>query len=299
MRIPIGLHLTNFGFPGISEAERFNHAVAIAQAAEAAGFDTLWVNDHLIEAHPPNQGGFRPETYLYLATVAARTSRIRLGALASSIFFRTPALLARMVRTLDEASNGRAILGVGAGHPMTEDEHRKLGMDFPPIRIRMDRLEEALPEIRRLIGEGIPIMVAGSGEHRLLRIVARHADLCNLSMPSGDSLDMVRHKLGVLRAHCAAVGRDPSSITTTYKAVLSINGSGNVDFAGGLLSGDPHHVLAGAQSFVDAGIDQMIVQMPDVHDLSAIMLAATTLADMRPRSPSRGRAVATSNDAER
>ena len=97
MRVPIGLHLTNFSFPGIADSMAFDHAIAIAIAAEEAGFDTLWVNDHLIEGQPPNQGGYRPETYVYLASVAARTSKIRLGALASSIFFRNPALLARMV----------------------------------------------------------------------------------------------------------------------------------------------------------------------------------------------------------
>ena len=286
MKVPIGLHLTNFGFPGVAEAARFDHAVAIAIAAEESGFDTLWVNDHLIESQPPNQGGFRPETYLFLATVAARTSKIRLGALASSIYFRAPAMLARMVATLDQASNGRAILGVGAGHPMTEAEHGKLGMDFPAIKQRMDRLEAALPEMRELIGDSIPIMVAGSGEHRLLRIVARYADMCNLSMPSGDTLQIVDHKLDVLRAHCVAVGRDYSTITATYKAVLAIDQSANADSSRGLFRGDADYVLAAAQAFVDRGVDEMIVQLPNVHDLAAIALAGNTMAGLRPRSDS-------------
>ena len=283
MRVPIGLHLTSFSFPGIADSKTLDHAVAIAVAAEEAGFGTLWVNDHLVEGQPPNQGGFRLETYVYLASVAARTSRIRLGALASSIFFRNPALLARMVVTLDQASGGRAILGVGAGHPMTETEHRTFGMDFPAIGLRMDRLEQALPEMRRLIGDAIPIMVAGSGEHRLLRIVARHGDMCNLSMPSGDTLETVDHKLGVLRAHCAAVGRDYSAITKTYKAMLSMSGPGDGDPHGGRLSGDPDQVRSGAQAFIDVGIDQMIVQIQNVHDLAAIEVAGKALSALRPR----------------
>lgn len=283
MKVRTGLHLTNFSFPGIAETDRLDHAVAVAVAAEEAGFDTLWVNDHLIEGQPPNQGGSRPETYIFLATVAARTSRIRLGALASSIFFRNPALLARMVVTLDQASRGRAILGVGAGHPMTEGEHQMFGMDFPAIKLRMDRLEAVLPDLRRLLGGSIPIMVAGSGEHRLLRIVARYADMCNLSMPSGDTLEMVRHKLDVLQAHCSSVERGYSTITKTYKAVLSMSGPRDGDFKQGVFTGDPEQVREGAQAFIDAGIDEVIVQIKTVHDLAAISQAGQALAGLRPR----------------
>ncbi len=283
VKVKTGLHLTNFSFPGIAETDRFDHAVAVAVAAEEAGFDTFWVNDHLIEGQPPNQGGSRPETYVFLATVAAHTSRIRLGALASSIFFRNPALLARMVVTLDQASRGRAILGVGAGHPMTEGEHQMFGMDFPTIKLRMDRLESVLPDLRRLLGGSIPIMVAGSGEHRLLRIVARYADMCNLSMPSGDTLETVRHKLDVLQGHCSAVERDYSKITKTYKAMLSMSGSADADFKQGLFSGDAEQVREGAQAFIDAGIDEVIVQIKNVHDLAAISLAGQALAGLRSR----------------
>ena len=283
MKVKTGLHLTNFSFPGVSETDRLDHAVAIAVAAEDAGFDTLWVNDHLIEGQPPNQGGPRPETYVYLATVAAHTSRIRLGALASSIFFRNPALLARMVVTLDQTSRGRAILGVGAGHPMTEGEHQMFGMDFPAIKLRMDRLEAVLPDLRRLLGGSIPIMVAGSGEHRLLRIVARYADMCNLSMPSGDTLEMVRHKLDVLQAHCSSVERDYSTITKTYKAVLSMSDPSNGDFKQGVFTGDAEPVREGAQAFIDAGIDEVIVQIKNVHDLAAISQAGQALMGLRPR----------------
>jgi alkanesulfonate monooxygenase SsuD/methylene tetrahydromethanopterin reductase-like flavin-dependent oxidoreductase (luciferase family) len=283
MKVRTGLHLTNFSFPGVAETDRLDHAVAIAVAAEEAGFDTLWVNDHLIEGQPPNQGAARPETYVFLATAAAHTSTIRLGALASSIFFRNPALLARMVVTLDQASRGRAILGVGAGHPMTEGEHQMFGLDFPAIKLRMDRLEAVLPDLRRLVGGTIPIMVAGSGEHRLLRIVARYGDMCNLSMPSGDTLEMVRHKLDVLQSHCLAVEREYSTITKTYKAVLSMTGPEDADFRLGLFTGDADHVREGAQAFVDAGIDEVIVQIKNVHDLKAISLAGQALAGLRPR----------------
>jgi alkanesulfonate monooxygenase SsuD/methylene tetrahydromethanopterin reductase-like flavin-dependent oxidoreductase (luciferase family) len=280
MKVSTGLHLTNFSFPGVAEVDRFDHALAIARAAEDAGFDTLWVNDHLIEGQPPNPGGSRPDVYMYLATVAAHTSRIRLGALASSIYFRNPAVLARVVITLNQASKGRAILGVGAGHPMTESEHRRFGLDFPPIGERIDRLEATLPQLRELVGS-IPIMVAGSGVHRMLRVVARYGDMCNLSMPSGDTVEMTRHRLDVLRAHCEAVGRDYSSITKTYKGLLAPEGAPGDDHRG-VFGGGARSILRGAQEFIDLGIDELIVQMAEVHDLAAIRSAGETLAGLKP-----------------
>jgi len=126
-------------------------------------------------------------------------------------------------------------------------------------------------------------MVAGSGEHRLLRIVARYADMCNLSMPSGDTLEMVRHKLDVLQAHCSSVERDYSTITKTYKAVLSMSGPRDGDFKQGVFTGDPEQVREGAQAFIDAGIDEVIVQIKNVHDLAAISQAGQALAGLRPR----------------
>lgn len=281
VKVPIGLHLTNFSFPGVSEADRFDHAVAIARAAEEAGFDTLWVNDHLIEGQPPNQGGSRPDAYLYLTTVAARTTSIRLGTLASSIYFRNPALLARMAVTLNDASKGRAILGVGAGHPMTESEHRQFGLEFPPIRERIDRLESTLPQLRELVGS-IPILVAGSGEHRLLRVVARYGDMCNLSMPSGDTLEVTRHRLDVLRAHCVAVGRDYATITKTYKGLFASESGPDGAGQRGVFGGTPTSILAAAQEFIDLGIDELIVQIAAVHELAAVRSAGEILSALRP-----------------
>lgn len=280
MNVPIGLHLTSFAFKGVSDRERLSHGVAIAEAAEASGFDSFWVNDHLLDGPPPDESR-RPETYLFLCAVAAATRRIRVGALASSVYFRNPSLLARMAVTLDQLSGGRTILGLGAGHPRTETEHRAFGFDFPSIRERMDYLEAVLPDIRREAG-AIPILVAGSGEHRLLRIVARYADYCNLSMPSGDTLEMVRHRLDVLAAHCHAVGRDYAGITKTYKAMLRPGGTSQ-DAAGGVWSGDADSIHRGAQAFVDAGIDEIIVQVDGVEDLDRVAAAAAALRGlMRP-----------------
>jgi len=144
----------------------------------------------------------------------------------------------------------------------------------------MDRLESALPEMRMLAGPSVPILVAGSGEHRLLRIVARHADLCNLSMPSGDTLEMVRHRLGVLEAHCRSVGRDYRQISKTYKAIVSPGGEA-ADSSQGRFSGSASDIRDGAQAFVDAGIDEVIVQIEGVENLEAISSVGAALAGLR------------------
>jgi alkanesulfonate monooxygenase SsuD/methylene tetrahydromethanopterin reductase-like flavin-dependent oxidoreductase (luciferase family) len=277
MKVPIGLHLTSFGFPGVEEGRRLAHALDIAKTAEEAGFDSFWVNDHLLDG-PPGGETRRPETYVFLCAVAAATSRIRLGALASSIFFRNPALLARMAVTLDQVAEGRTVLGIGAGHPRTEAEHRTFGFEFPSLRERMDRLEAVLPDVRREVGS-LPILVAGSGEHRLLRIVARYGDYCNLSMPAGDTLDVTRRRLDVLAAHCRSLGRNFASITKTYKAMLRLGG-GNLDASSGQLVGDADTIRRGAQAFVDAGIDEIIVQIDGVENLDRIAAAASALSTL-------------------
>jgi alkanesulfonate monooxygenase SsuD/methylene tetrahydromethanopterin reductase-like flavin-dependent oxidoreductase (luciferase family) len=239
---------------------------------------------------------------MLLAAAAASTSRLRLGLLVASATFRHPALLVKMVTTLDVLSGGRAVLGIGAGHPRTEVEHRAYGIPFPPLGERIDRLEDALRLTRSMLrGEGppnapapigpLPVMVGGSGERRMLRLVARYADMCNLSGPAGDDLSTIPHKLDVLARHCIAVGRDRSDITVTYKAMLIVAASE----AGareawdayradrGLPAQTPAFVgtqeQVGSQvgAFLDAGIDEVIVEVPGGHDPDALSEAGRAL----------------------
>jgi len=271
----IGIHLTSFTFPGVEPARRVEHALAIVRAADRSGFDSLWLNDHLVETMGPERGLPRPETYVFLTAAASVSSRLTLGALASSIYFRSPALLARTAFTLDAVAGRRTVLGVGAGHPMTEAEHRAFGLDFPSIKERMDRLEAVIPQLREMTGGAIPILVAGSGEHRLLRIVARHGDMCNLSSPAGDSIDVVRHKLDVLRAHCAAVGRDFAEIRKTYKGMLLLAQDPAAQPAKGIFT--TANARKGAAEFFEAGIDELIVQVANLAGPNDVEAAAATL----------------------
>ena len=230
-----GYYMPSFTFPGVADVDRFDRVVALACAAEDAGFDLVAVMDHFYqvyfhgEEHEPML-----EAYSTLAALAARTSRVKLGGMVTGVTYRNPALLAKTVTTLDTISKGRAVLGLGAA--WNEDEHVGYGFDFPPIGERLDRLEEALQICKLMFTEdapsfegcyyrissalniprpiqpgGPPVLVGGSGEQRTLRLVARYADMSNW----WGSLDELRHFSEVLDRHCEAEGRDPSTILRT------------------------------------------------------------------------------------
>lgn len=202
-------------------------------AAEAAGADDLWIDDHLLndEGDPDHA---KLEGWTTLAAVAAITTRARLGLLVAANTFRNPGLTTKLATTLDAISGGRAILGLGGG--WFEREHDAFGLDFGAgFGERLDRLEEAVGLIRRLLGgerlslagrfyrmtdalasprpiqPRLPILIGGSGPTKTLRTVARHADLWNAygspsSLAASDA---------ILREHCATVGRDEATIERT------------------------------------------------------------------------------------
>ncbi|HEV8624091.1 MAG TPA: LLM class F420-dependent oxidoreductase, partial [Acidimicrobiia bacterium] len=219
----LGLQIPNFTFPGVPDADLFETIAGIATTADNSGFDSVWVMDHLyqIEVVGPREDPML-EAYTLLGALAARTRQVALGTMVTGVTYRNPALLAKIVTTLDVISSGRAILGIGAA--WNDSEHRAYGYDFPSVSERFERLEDALNICRLMFSpepapvyEGrrhsiagalnnpkpvrgrIPILIGGSGERRTLRLVARYADACNLF---GD-LETVRHKLDVLERHCA------------------------------------------------------------------------------------------------
>lgn len=308
-----GLHLTSY--VGRDPAQSLgNHLAELGDTLESTDvFSTLWLTDHM--RHPGPEGPTHPvlEANLALSAVAARTRRLRVGVLAASVVYRKPALLAKMITTLDALSGGRVILGIGAGHPRTEGEHREYGYDFPPVAERMALLEDALVLIRSMIGPapiegaptcwprpqpaGIPILVAGSGEQRLLRIAARHADMVNFSFPSGDTLERLPHKIDVLTRHCATVGRDPCDIAVTYKALLAVGtsraeaedvldrwctprGISGASAERGVFVGEPSDIAPQVAPFLEAGVDHLVVELAGGADPKAVILAAESLAPL-------------------
>jgi alkanesulfonate monooxygenase SsuD/methylene tetrahydromethanopterin reductase-like flavin-dependent oxidoreductase (luciferase family) len=237
--------------------------------------------------------------------------------MVTGVTYRNPALLAKIVTTLDVISSGRAILGIGAA--WNDDEHAGYGFDFPPVKERMDRLEEALQIIRAMFSEQapsfegryyriqqvlnnpkpirgrIPILIGGSGEKRTLRLVAQYGDACNLF---GDP-DTIRHKIDVLERHCADVGRDPAEITkTALQSVIVRPTAAEADkaleaYAAGrgtvpdrvrefLTVGDPAAVTERMATYRAVGVDGMVVNLPEVADLDAVALAGETLRGVFP-----------------
>ena len=231
----LGLQIPSFTYPNVPDAQLFERIAAIATTAEASGFDSVWVMDHFYQIR-----GVGPRTndmleaYTLLGGIAARTSRVNLGTLVTGVTYRNPALLAKVVTTLDIVSSGRAVLGIGAA--WNEDEHNGYGFRFPPVRERMERLEEALQICRAMFraerptfegrhyrtqealnvpapiqAGGPPIMIGGQGEKKTLRLMAEHAEMANFT----SGFDELPRKLEVLAGHCTDVGRDPSTINKT------------------------------------------------------------------------------------
>jgi F420-dependent oxidoreductase-like protein len=215
----------------------------LGQAADELGLHTLWATDHLVQADPaasPTDPMF--EAYAVLSFLAATTRRVRLGAMVSPVTFRPPALLIKTVTSLDVLSGGRAWLGLGTGYQ--EAEAREMGLPLPPPTERYEhltdtlrladqmwrgdtapfhglrnRLERPMSSPQPVTKPRPPIIIGGAGERRTLRLVAEYADACNLfDIP--DEGATIRRKLAVLRDHCAAVGRDESTIVKTVSTAL-------------------------------------------------------------------------------
>ncbi len=235
MKPLFGYHMPRFTFPGVPPDRLFERLLELVGAAEAAGFDLVTVMDHFYQiAQVGQEEEPMLEAYTTLGALAARTTRVRLGTMVTGVTYRNPAHLAKTVTTLDVISGGRAVLGIGAA--WNESEHRGYGFEFPPVRERMDRLDEALAICRLMFTEERPsfdgryyriekalnvprpmqpggpaILIGGGGERRTLRLVAKYADMSNWFGP----LDELRHKTEVLERHCEEVGRDPSTILRT------------------------------------------------------------------------------------
>jgi F420-dependent oxidoreductase-like protein len=323
LRAPIhlGLQIPNFNFPGVSEEELFERLSDIATTAESSGFDTVLVMDHLFQIRgvgPPENWMLEGNTIL--SALAARTSSVNLSLLVGATTYRNPALHAKITTTLDVISGGRAIHGIGAGWNV--DEATAYGYDFPSLRERFERLEDHLNIARamftqeRATYEGkhhsvhdafnnpkpirgdIPIMIGGSGEKKTLRMVAQYADASNFF---GD-VDRIKHLVGVLEGHCDRLGRDPSEITKTRLGTVLVKPTQDeaealfqrIAESSGLpterlatwIVGDPDAVAERCSELLDSGLDALIFNSPQVHDLEAVELIGKTLGPLCSDVPS-------------
>ncbi len=218
-------------YDGWEPARAWARTVAVAHEAEVLGFDSIWLFDHLqTEPVPTDEITF--EAFVGLSALAVETSRVRLGHLVLCAGYRNPALVAKMVSTLDVVSGGRAELGMGAG--WKEDEYVAYGWGFPPLRTRMEALEDALEIVTRMLAGGratyagptasvhdainvpaglqrprVPILVGGNGPNRTWRLAARFADELNLDWFTPGEIGTARP---VIASRCEEIGRNPATL---------------------------------------------------------------------------------------
>ncbi len=238
------------------------------------------------------------ESYTTLGYLAGVTERIGLGTLVTGITYRNLAHLAKIVATLDVLSGGRAMCGLGTA--WFQREHELYGWGMKPRADRYELLEDALELLPLMWGKGaprfegrtvtveeavcyprplqerIPILVGGSGERKTLRLVARHADACNLF---GDP-DTVRHKVAVLREHCAAEHRDPATITVTHLAAARVVAAQSARDGQGAATVDEH--VGRFRELADAGVQTAIVGLSDADGPESVRRFADVLAAFRP-----------------
>jgi F420-dependent oxidoreductase-like protein len=275
----IGLQIPSFTWPGNPAALRGTLA-DVARCAEEAGFHSLWVMDHFFQipvVGPAEQEML--EGYSALAYLAGVTERVKLGTLVTGVTYRHPGVLAKTVTTLDVLSGGRAYLGIGAA--WFDREHHGLGVPFPPLAERFERLEEALRivlqfwsgEARPFEGRHYrlaetlgsppalakphpPILIGGMGERKTLRLVARYADACNLFAFAG--VPALAAKLDVLKRHCEAEGRPYPAIEKTTL------GTANLD------KQTPAQIVEHCRALAGIGIQHAIFNFPRVEQLTAL-----------------------------
>lgn len=280
-----GYHMPSFTFPDVPPDGLMDHVAGLARSAESAGFELVTVMDHFYQITPiaPEEQPML-EGYTTLAALARETSRVRLGTLVTGVTYRNPALVAKMVTTLDVLSKGRAICGIGAA--WNDSEHVGYGFEFPPIGERMARLDEALTILKLMFTQDRPsftgthyridralnnprplqpggpkILVGGGGEKRTLHLVARHADMSHWFGP----LEDIKRKGEILERYCEEEGRDPAAITRTMGApVVLVENEGQAKSVMERMPPERQTMFKPAtveqaaeilQSFVDVGIE--------------------------------------------
>ena len=286
----IGLQIPNFTWPG-GPAAIASTLKTIVQTADQAGFASIWVMDHFFQIGGPDRAFLGPaedemlEGYSTLAYIAAHTQKAKLGTMVTGVIYRHPGLLIKTVTTLDVLSGGRAYFGVGAA--WFEREALGLGVPYPPLAERFERLEETLQIARQMwsdndgpytgthyhLAETLnhpqaltrphpPILIGGSGEKKTLRLVAQYADACNLFARAGT--DTLQGKLDILKNHCDTLGRDYDSIEKTVlsTAILTPNGMTSAD------------IIRQCQDLAKIDIHHVIFNMPNTQDITPLEVFA-------------------------
>jgi F420-dependent oxidoreductase-like protein len=282
----LALHPMTFSWPGGSAAIEPTLA-DVFDRAEDAGIHSIWPMDHFFQIPAAGEEPDAPmlEGWATIAWAAGRTRSLQLGTLVTGVHYRHPGLLAKFVTTLDVLSGGRAWLGIGAG--WNGDESRGLGVPFPPLAERFERLEETLQIMRQMFAgdatayngkhyqlerplnvpapvRRLPILIGGAGEQKTLRLVARYGDACNIFEVAD-----LRHKFGVLRRHCEDAGRNYDEIAKTTAGRLGDDR-------------DLGRVTARFAALADLGVDLAIVDLPDAQDPGVFDFLGKLVGELEP-----------------
>ncbi len=305
----VGISISNFSWP-VPLADFGPTVARIARTADDAGIDSLWVMDHFFQIRITGEPAEAPitEAYATLCFLAGQTRRATLGTLVTSVSYRHPGVLLKTVTALDVLSGGRAVFGIGAGAPWNPEpagpgtafEAEGLGIPFPPLAERFERLEEALQIAHQMWRDDEtpfrgrhydlarplnspnslqrphpPILIGGSGEKKTLRLVARYGDACSLfDLPGSQFADNIEHKLGVLRQHCVAEGRDYAEIEKTIASPFDQGDDPRAALPGLLAHladlaalGIDHVLLACRGPWTEATLDALVSVVPGIHAL--------------------------------
>jgi F420-dependent oxidoreductase-like protein len=258
--------------------QRYSEVLEMALHAADTGWDGVYFADHFM----PNAGsGGAHDPVLecgsVVAALGATVPRVRIGTLVYGNTYRHPAVLANMAATVDHISGGRFTLGVGAGWQV--NEHEQYGIQLPPVKQRLDRFEEALQVLHGLlrqpsttfdgeyyrltdavcepkpVQDPFPILIGGAGERRMLRIVARYADLWN----AWGTPDVIAHKSAVLDGYCAEIGREPKTIARTAQALTAVSGPLPEGPPGRVIGGSVGQLAQAVAEYRAIGLDELIV----------------------------------------
>jgi F420-dependent oxidoreductase-like protein len=258
----------------------------IVSHCDGVGWDGAYFPDHFMPNDPAGQPLDGPvlESWSVVAGLAARTRRLRLGSLVSGNLYRHPAVVANAAATIDQISDGRFVLGLGAGWQV--NEHAAYGIDLGDVRGRLDRFEEACAVVKALLTEPranfagryyhladapcdpkpvqspLPLLIGGGGEQRTLRVAARYADEWNVwSTP-----EVMRHKSEVLARHCAELGRAPAGIARSTQALVFLSTDEAAlaplrdrEMRTSTMIGTPAEMVEMVAAYRDAGVDELVV----------------------------------------
>jgi F420-dependent oxidoreductase-like protein len=288
----LGLQVPSFTWPN-GQSQLGDTFATIAERAERAGLYSLWVMDHFFQISMvgPAENEML-EGWSALAFAAARTNRIKLGTMVTGITYRHPGILIKTATTLDVLSHGRAYFGIGAA--WNEEEHKGLGVPFPPLAERFERLEDTLQlahqmwsgddkafhgkhyTLERPLNSPLsvqrphpPILIGGTGEKKTLRMIAQYGDACNFFAQLGP--DVLQHKLTVLQEHCERLNRPYTDIEKTTLDSIEITKDGRNNTL------SPNAAIDLFGSLAEQGIDQAIFSLRNVSDLEPFDVLATQI----------------------